>query len=117
MAHAEQADTADPRPVKAKAEAGIPNHGLNYKDEPAGAGHDARVAIDWGVYGMPETLVVSAEGRLVHTHIGPLTRRDLDDTILPLVARPRSGAAGTPAGRGGTPCRAPRASISRRPPA
>ncbi|MEQ8393699.1 DsbE family thiol:disulfide interchange protein [Thalassobaculum sp.] len=91
-----------------KAEGAVPIHGLNYKDKPAdaaewldklgdpytrtGADRDGRVAIDWGVYGVPETFVVSAEGRIVHKHIGPLTRRDLDATILPLVRRLRTGA-------------------------
>ena len=94
--------------LELKAEGSVPIHGLNYKDKPAdaagwlntlgdpyaraGADRDGRVAIDWGVYGVPETFVVSAEGRIVHKHIGPLTRRDLDETILPLVERLRSDA-------------------------
>ena len=97
-----------------KAEGAVPIHGLNYKDKPAdaaewldklgdpytrtGADRDGRVAIDWGVYGVPETFVVSAEGRIVHKHIGPLTRRDLDETILPLVRRLRTGAGELQAG-------------------
>ncbi|MEQ9213449.1 MAG: DsbE family thiol:disulfide interchange protein [Marinovum algicola] len=97
-----------------KAEGAVPIHGLNYKDKPAdaaewldklgdpytrtGADRDGRVAIDWGVYGVPETFVVSAEGRIVHKHIGPLTRRDLDETILPLVRRLRTGAGEPQAG-------------------
>ena len=94
--------------LELKAEGAVPIHGLNYKDKPAdaaewlgtlgdpytrtGADRDGRVAIDWGVYGVPETFVVSAAGRIVHKHIGPLTRRDLDETILPLVHRLRTGA-------------------------
>ncbi|HEY9567850.1 MAG TPA: DsbE family thiol:disulfide interchange protein [Thalassobaculum sp.] len=93
--------------MELKAEGAVPIHGLNYKDKPAdaaewlgtlgdpytrtGADRDGRVAIDWGVYGVPETFVVSAAGRIVHKHIGPLTRRDLDETILPLVHRLRTG--------------------------
>lgn len=100
--------------MELKAEGTVPIHGLNYKDEPTdaaewldrlgdpytrtGADRDGRVAIDWGVYGVPETFVVSADGRIVHKHIGPLTRRDLDETILPLVGRLRAGAAGPPTG-------------------
>ena len=30
-------------------------------------------AIDWGVYGYPETFVVDADGRIAFKHIGPLT--------------------------------------------
>src|SRR3546814_15982556 len=94
--------------MELKAEGAVPIHGLNYKDKPAdaaewldtlgdpytstGADRDGRVAIAWGVYGVPETFVVSAVGRIVHKHICPLTRRALDETILPLVHRPGAGA-------------------------
>ncbi|WP_119421835.1 DsbE family thiol:disulfide interchange protein [Desertibaculum subflavum] len=89
----------------------VPIHGLNYKDAPAdaaawldklgdpyvrtGADRSGRVAIDWGVYGVPETYVVSADGHIAYKHIGPLTRRDLDETILPLVERLRRESQGT----------------------
>lgn len=91
------------------AERGIvPLHGLNYKDRPAdaaawldelgdpytrtGADRDGRVAIDWGVYGVPETYVVGTDGRIAYKQIGPVTRDVLDDTILPLVERLRTAA-------------------------
>ena len=80
----------------------VPLYGLNYKDAPRDAGRwlrrhgnpyaatgadaDGRVAIDWGVYGVPETFVVDGAGRIRHRHIGVLTRHDLDETILPLIA-------------------------------
>lgn len=76
-------------------------HGLNYKDEPedaarwldqlgdpytrTGADLDGRVAIDWGVYGVPETFVVSKDGRIAYKHIGPITQQDLTQTIEPLL--------------------------------
>jgi len=84
----------------------VPLHGLNYKDRPAdaaawldelgdpytrtGADRDGRVAIDWGVYGVPETYVVAADGRIAYKQIGPVTRDILEDTILPLVERLRA---------------------------
>ncbi|RME64503.1 MAG: DsbE family thiol:disulfide interchange protein, partial [Alphaproteobacteria bacterium] len=43
-------------------------------------------AIDFGVYGVPETYVVSRAGRIVHRHVGPLTPADLRETVLPLLA-------------------------------
>ena len=62
-------------------------YGLNYKDKAAdalkwladlgdpydriGADGDGRVGIDWGVYGVPETFVVDAQGRIRHKHVGP----------------------------------------------
>lgn len=84
----------------------VPLHGLNYKDRPedaerwldtlgdpytrTGADRDGRVAIDWGVYGVPETFVVSADGRIAYKHIGPVTQEALTKTILPLVQRLRA---------------------------
>ncbi len=110
--------------MQLKAEGTVAIHGLNYKDEPAdaarwldtlgdpytrtGADRDGRVAIDWGVYGVPETFVVGRDGRIVHKHIGPLTRRDLDETILPLVAALRGGRAGPAAAAADPPAQAGR---------
>ncbi len=89
--------------MQLKAGRAMPVHGLNYKDEPdnaarwlnsmgdpytrTGADRDGRVAIDWGVYGVPETFVVSRDGRIAYKHIGPLTAKDLDGTVLPLVRK------------------------------
>jgi len=86
----------------------VPIHGLNYKDVPAeaarwldtlgdpytrtGADLEGRVAIDWGVYGVPETFVIGADGRIAYKHVGPLVQKDLDQTILPLIARLRGEA-------------------------
>ncbi|NKC16616.1 MAG: DsbE family thiol:disulfide interchange protein [Gammaproteobacteria bacterium] len=77
--------------------------GLNYKDEPADAlrwlaalgdpyrlsmvDKEGRAGIDWGVYGVPETFVVDAEGIVRMKHIGPLTASSLKDKVLPLVRR------------------------------
>lgn len=85
-------------------------HGLNYKDRPedaarwldalgdpytrTGADRDGRVAIDFGVYGVPETFVIGADGRIAHKHIGPITEPALAETILPLIARLRAQAKG-----------------------
>lgn len=85
----------------------VPIYGLNYKDQRAKAkvwlreygdpyqaiafDEEGRVAIDWGVYGAPETFVVDARGIIRYKHIGPLTVRALRSTILPLVDRLREG--------------------------
>lgn len=81
----------------------VPIHGLNYKDKPedaqkwlddlgdpytrTGADLKGRVAIDWGVYGVPETFIVGRDGRIAYKHIGPVTPQVLRDTILPTIAR------------------------------
>ncbi len=83
-------------------------NGLNYKDAPqdaadwldtlgdpytrTGADRDGRVAIDWGVTGVPETFVVDAAGRVAYKHIGPVTQQALDETIRPLIERLRKQA-------------------------
>lgn len=66
----------------------VPVVGLNWKDDDAAAlewlaqlgnpydivavDREGRVAIDWGVYGAPETFLVDAAGTVVHRHVGPL---------------------------------------------
>lgn len=81
----------------------VPIYGINYKDgarealaflaelgDPytqIGADANGRVAIDWGVYGLPETFVVDAEGRIAFKHVGPFDRRSLEEDILPVVRR------------------------------
>lgn len=78
-------------------------HGIDYKDRPddgarwldtmgdpyrrTGADLDGRVALDWGVYGVPETYVIDPAGRIAFKQIGPITPEILNQTILPLVAR------------------------------
>ena len=80
--------------IEALAAEGIVIHGLNYKDQPENAraflaelgdpytliGKDpeGRAGIDFGVYGVPETFVVNAEGVIVHKHVGPVMRRDME---------------------------------------
>jgi cytochrome c biogenesis protein CcmG/thiol:disulfide interchange protein DsbE len=76
-------------------------YGLNYKDAPAdarqwlsklgnpyaaiGADRSGRVGIDWGVYGVPETFVVDASGRIRHKLVGPVTPKVLENTLIPLI--------------------------------
>lgn len=67
----------------------VPLLGLNWRDERPKAlqwlaelgnpyaavafDGEGRVAIDWGVYGAPETFLIGADGTVLHKHIGPLT--------------------------------------------
>ncbi len=73
--------------------------GLNYKDSPENArrflgglgnpyaaiGVDTagRAAIDWGVYGVPETFLIGRDGTILFKHVGPLTDESIAQTILP----------------------------------
>lgn len=83
-------------------------YGINYKDDPQaalssldelgnpfsrmGADTNGRVAIDWGVYGVPETFIVDAEGRIAYKYIGPFDERSLRENILPVIARLKAEA-------------------------
>jgi cytochrome c biogenesis protein CcmG/thiol:disulfide interchange protein DsbE len=85
----------------------VPIAGIDYKDAPAdaarwlaaagdpysriGADLSGRVAIDWGVYGVPETFVVGPDGRVAYKQVGPITPAVLTGKILPLIARLRRG--------------------------
>jgi cytochrome c biogenesis protein CcmG/thiol:disulfide interchange protein DsbE len=81
---------------------GVPIFGINYKDPPdkaqawlaelgdpfamIGADRNGRVGIEWGVYGVPETFVIDAQGRIRHRHVGPIQARDLEQTLRPILA-------------------------------
>ena len=65
--------------------------GINYKDNPKKAiqwlkdmGNPysnvpidkyGRIAIDWGVYGIPETFIISSKGIIKYRHVGPVTKK------------------------------------------
>ena len=84
-------------------------HGLNYKDEPRaalgwlerfgdpyariGADRNGRVGIDWGVYGVPESFLVDANGNIVCKQIGPIDEQSLEARLLPAI---RAASAGQP---------------------
>jgi cytochrome c biogenesis protein CcmG/thiol:disulfide interchange protein DsbE len=53
---------------------------------------EGRTAIDWGVYGAPETFLIDAGGRVVKKHIGPLTLETWRRDFVPLI----EGAGGKP---------------------
>ena len=36
---------------------------------------NGRIAIDWGVYGIPETFVVNSKGIIKYRHVGPITKK------------------------------------------
>jgi len=52
-----------------------------------GADRNGRVAIDWGVYGVPETFVIDKDGRIAYRQVGPIQSQDLERTILPLLEK------------------------------
>jgi cytochrome c biogenesis protein CcmG/thiol:disulfide interchange protein DsbE len=52
---------------------------------------EGRVAIDWGVYGAPETFLVDASGNVLHKQTGPLNIDIWQRDFLPRIERARAG--------------------------
>jgi cytochrome c biogenesis protein CcmG, thiol:disulfide interchange protein DsbE len=93
----------------------VPIYGLNYKDDRnealnwlgelgdpyvvSAADVDGRVAIDFGVYGAPETFVIDRNGMIRYKQIGAITRDVWSDKILPLVQELNREGAGTGAAK------------------
>lgn len=85
--------TEHPVLMEVAKDPGLTLVGIDYKDDPengrrflgtfgnpfkaVGVDPSGRTAIDWGVYGVPETFVVGPDGTIRHKHIGPLTRESL----------------------------------------
>ena len=71
--------------------------GINYKDTPdnarrfltrygnpfgiVGVDSNGRAAIEWGVYGVPETFIVGREGTIVYKLVGPITPDNIDSVL------------------------------------
>ena len=49
---------------------------------------EGRTAIDWGVYGAPETFLINADGRVVQKRIGPMTQEVWEREFRPLLPAP-----------------------------
>ncbi|MGB3898394.1 MAG: DsbE family thiol:disulfide interchange protein [Mesorhizobium sp.] len=76
---------------------------LNYKDKPEnarrflgdlgnpyrsiGVDEAGRTAIDWGVYGVPETFVIGKDGAIAYKHVGPLTPDSVRTALLPEIEK------------------------------
>ena len=79
----------------------VPIYGINYKDkqkaakkwlldlgdpyERIGRDVDGRTAIDWGVYGVPETYLIDKHGRIQYRHVGPLSESIFKEKISPVI--------------------------------
>lgn len=81
--------------------------GINYKDAPGNArsflarygnpfsaiGVDAagRAAIEWGVYGVPETFLIGRDGRILYKHVGPIDEQSLRMLLQPAIEQALAG--------------------------
>lgn len=89
--------------LQALADEGVTIFGINYKDDPekalgflddlgnpyssVAADATGRTALDWGVYGVPETYVLDGEGRVLLRFAGPVTQRVIEEKIRPALER------------------------------
>jgi cytochrome c biogenesis protein CcmG/thiol:disulfide interchange protein DsbE len=87
----------------------VPIVGLNWKDDRELAtrwlrelgdpyvvtafDQEGRVAIDWGVYGAPETFLVDADGIVVHKHVAPITLEIWERDFVPLIRQAGEGGS------------------------
>lgn len=88
--------------LEALAAEGVEIYGVNYKDNPekakgflaemgnpfarGGADPKGQMALDWGVYGVPETFVIDGDGTVIFRFAGPVTVEVSEDQIEPLLA-------------------------------
>jgi cytochrome c biogenesis protein CcmG/thiol:disulfide interchange protein DsbE len=88
--------------------------GINYKDQPEnarrflgrygnpfaanGVDTSGRTAIEWGVYGVPETFIVGRDGRISYKLIGPISPENLKSALQPAIEK--ALAATTPPAEG-----------------
>jgi cytochrome c biogenesis protein CcmG/thiol:disulfide interchange protein DsbE len=77
--------------------------GINYKDQSdnarrflgrygdpfiaAGADESGRAAIEWGVYGVPETFVVGRDARIAYKLVGPITADNFETILKPQIEK------------------------------
>jgi cytochrome c biogenesis protein CcmG, thiol:disulfide interchange protein DsbE len=77
--------------------------GIAYKDQPDnarrflgrfgnpfvanGVDTNGRAAIEWGVYGVPETFVIGRDGRITYKLIGPITPNNLEQVVKPAIEK------------------------------
>ena len=77
--------------------------GINYKDDAdnarrflghygnpfaaAGADRDGRAAIEWGVYGVPETFVIGRDARIAYKLVGPITHENFEIVLEPQIEK------------------------------
>ena len=74
--------------------------GISHKDDPkdskqylseegnpysfVGLDQDGRIALEFGVFGLPETFIISNDGKIIFKHMGPLTEEILNNEISAL---------------------------------
>jgi cytochrome c biogenesis protein CcmG/thiol:disulfide interchange protein DsbE len=81
----------------------VPMYGIIYRDQSSEAMHwlaqhgnpyirigndkNGEVSIDFGIYGTPETFIISPQGRILYRYIGIIDQTVWDSTIYPIVKK------------------------------
>ena len=81
--------------------------GINYKDQPdnarrflnrygnpfiaAGTDQTGRAAIEWGVYGVPETFLIGRDGRIAYKLVGPIGAANFEREVKPAIEKALAG--------------------------
>jgi cytochrome c biogenesis protein CcmG/thiol:disulfide interchange protein DsbE len=87
--------------VELAKDPGIRLFGIDYKDgadaarrflgrygnpySRVGTDSSGRTAIDFGVYGVPETYVITGDGKIAYRQVGPLSEKTIKEKLLPLL--------------------------------
>ncbi|WP_428309175.1 DsbE family thiol:disulfide interchange protein [Hydrocarboniphaga sp.] len=74
----------DYKDTREDAQAWLARHGQPYRS--VIADQQGSAGLDWGVYGVPETFVLGADGRILYKQIGPMTIEAWREHIAPLMA-------------------------------
>lgn len=94
-----------PQLIKLAGQDDIKLVGMNYKDQRenalrflnalgnpyanVGVDRTGRTAVEWGVYGVPETFLVNGDGIIVYKFTGPITETALDRDVMPAIEKAR----------------------------
>ena len=63
------------------------NDALKYLEEEGnpydyiGLDPEGMIALEFGVFGLPETFIVNTDGKIIYKHLGPLTKKIINDEI------------------------------------
>ena len=87
--------------LKRLSSEGIRIIGINYKDNPKQAiqwlkelgnpysnvaiDSNGSIAIDWGVYGIPESFIVNTKKIIIHRHVGPINKKEYNRFYLKIL--------------------------------
>ncbi len=93
--------------LTALARQGVTVIGINYKDKPEemqkmlrqlgdpftaiGVDPEGAAGIDFGITGVPETIVIGADGRILALHRSPIDAATVSEKIMPALERGRGG--------------------------